>query len=1591
MRWMRHGGGAGDGMSRLRSCLAVLMIMGAVFAAPTVSAQLTQQAAISSCDAQLPAEYARLSQTYTVRGRRCAVTDPVNAPNWYTGQVEVDLYGIGLFFWLGTNAQAVYSDEALDPIKGCGIASGPGGMMCPAGLRTEGPIDLVTGNKYKIEQDVAASGSSDLSFDRYYLGDDVARTGGMFGARWRSEYDRRIEPMAGTGTLSVIAFRESGQGLYFNSSGGASYTSDKDSPYKFEKLFSGSTHTGWRLTDPSDRVETYDAQGKLTGVTWPSGEFQTLAYDSNQRLSTVTGRDGRKLSFVYDANGRLQTLTDPAGAVTTYAYDASTGLLATVTRPGGATRRYFYNEPGRVVSPPAGKYYLTGIEDENGQRHASYSYDSAHRAILSTLAGNAERVDVSYGSGNSVTVTDALGRTTTRSWEVAQRVAKYTGTSGLSVSNGLDAALLTYDANGYIDEVTDFRTNKTDYDHDARGLETQRIEAKTDTTGNKRTVQTDWHATYRSPIERRVRDSAGTLKAKTNWTYNSREQALTATATDPSVTPNVTRTVTYTYCEQANVTAGTCPFVGLLTSINGARTDVTDITTFTYRQADDPACATAPTTCTYRKGDLWKVTNALGHVVEVPSYDGAGRPLKIVDADSVVTDLEYHPRGWLTARKLRGTNNSVESDDQITRIEYWPTGDVKTITQPDGVSLQFAYDAAHRLTGITDNAGNTITYTETVNATGARKQEDVKDSTGTLVRTLARLYNTLGQLQTITDADHRNTGFTYDANGNLDETTDALTRKADNDYDPLDRLSRTLQDRDGANAIAAETLFAYDALDNLTHVTDPKGLNTNYTYNGFSELKTLTSPDTGTTIYSYDSAGNLASQTNANGKVTNYAYDALNRPTAVTYPQDTALNVTYLYDSAQTDCAAGQTFLKGRLAKMTDHSGSTTWCYDSFGQMTKKVQRTQGKTFALQWSYLANGRLNTMTYPDGVIVDYLYDNQGRVVEMGVTLERTGSRRQVLRNASYHPFGPVQQWTFGNGLEVRRSLNGNGQPGVIEDGPTTSLGPGLNRGYQFDAVGNVQAVRERQANPPLRTYGYDRLNRLTHADNGEAVTQNSYSYDKTGNRLTSGKRETTTTTPQDCTGVPPGGTCVPGTPITTTQWTTQSHTYWPNTHRLRIADSAERSYDAAGNLVQILPLGTIVVDDPPPPEESLDSAAYSGTHQDATTDTPAPPGVLTRTFAYSAANRMSSVSVEGEVLMSYRYTGAGERVYRSGNSEAVHTVFDPSGRWIGDYDANGVAIQQALWFGDLPVGLVRNLGSELSLHYIEADALGTPRVVIEPNRGAQGTVVWQWDLTRGPFGEDRPNDDPDGDGNAFVLDMRFPGQQYDSATGFNYNYFRDYDPSTGRYTQSDPIGLLGGINTYSYVGGNPLQETDRLGLDPGDLFDTPEEAEVDKEAYFEARNGLLYRLFNPRPVLSDVYQPEGCYGLYSYQEAGVAAGTAPGVGFGRAISAARAARAFKFSGWKKITVDMKHIADRHIAGGSLTAGRDIFVGMNQRSVMAAIRQAYANATTLKVQGERVLLSGVSKAGVEVRMWYNKTTRTIETAYPRIAERLGLGKP
>lgn len=110
------------------------------------------------------------------------------------------------------------------------------------------------------------------------------------------------------------------------------------------------------------------------------------------------------------------------------------------------------------------------------------------------------------------------------------------------------------------------------------------------------------------------------------------------------------------------------------------------------------------------------------------------------------------------------------------------------------------------------------------------------------------------------------------------------------------------------------------------------------------------------------------------------------------------------------------------------------------------------------------------------------------------------------------------------------------------------------------------------------------------------------------------------------------------------------------------------------------------------------------------------------------------------------------------------------------------------------------------YYIHTDHLNSPRTITD----TAGNIVWQWDNSD-PFGNNVPDQNPSGLG-TFEYNQRFAGQYFDRETGLHYNFYRDgYNPEIGAYTQSDPIGLEGGINTYTYVNGNPLRWVDPSGL------------------------------------------------------------------------------------------------------------------------------------------------------------------------------------
>jgi RHS repeat-associated protein len=152
------------------------------------------------------------------------------------------------------------------------------------------------------------------------------------------------------------------------------------------------------------------------------------------------------------------------------------------------------------------------------------------------------------------------------------------------------------------------------------------------------------------------------------------------------------------------------------------------------------------------------------------------------------------------------------------------------------------------------------------------------------------------------------------------------------------------------------------------------------------------------------------------------------------------------------------------------------------------------------------------------------------------------------------------------------------------------------------------------------------------------------------------------------------------------------------------------------------------------------------------------------------------------------------------------MYDEAGHLVTEYGSSGSLIEETIWMDDTPVAVLHPSGSSVAVYYLHTDHLNTPRKVTRPSDNG---LMWRWDPDT--FGSQQPNSNPAGLG-AFTYNLRFPGQYFMNESGLFANGFRTYDPTTGRYLESDPIGLAGGnYSTYGYVGANPISHVDPFGL------------------------------------------------------------------------------------------------------------------------------------------------------------------------------------
>jgi RHS repeat-associated protein len=934
--------------------------------------------------------------------------------------------------------------EGAAPVLFRQLAKLLGGPDCPGQCQVAQPIDVASGNMFEQATDYVTAGRNKLAFTRYYNTRSAPTFAATLGVNWRSNYDRYIRIASPS---AVTIERADGQQLNFTLNG-SSWTPDSDVDIRLTQTGSGVGST-WTLTDHDDTVETYSttsaAQAVLTSIRARNGYTQSLAYNAANQLISVTDSYNRRLSFTF-SGGLLATVTTPDATTLTYGYNALSGgnqLTSIAYSTSPVTRRVYLYENASLP------FALTGIIDEDGNRYATWTYDSQGRALTSQLGAGADLTTIAYddSTGNR-TITNALGDQEVYKFTTLQGVPKVTEIDRLATSTTMAAPrTFSYDGNGYAASQTDWNGNLTTYVNDIHGQPTTINEAVG--TPQARTTAITYLPNFHLPA------SIITPGLTTAFTYDSAGELLTKTLADTTTT-----TVPYSSNGQTRTWTNTWSNF-LLASTKGSRTDISELTSFTYDGS----------------GALTKITNALGQATNITAHTGGGLPLTIVDPNKVATTLTYDARQRLLTSTL-----STAAGALTTTYTYDAAGNLLSTRLPDGSALTNVYDTAHRLTNITDLFNQSITYT--LDALGDKAQINTANASGAVTRRHSGNFDALGRTLQDIGGVGQTTSYAYDPNGNALSITDPLARVTGQSFDALNRLVSATDPNSGVTATA------YDAHDRITTVTDPNGNTTTYIYDGFGNLIEKNSPDAGSTVYLYDPASNLIQSVDAAGIVTNRTYDALDRISTTTYPADAAKNVSYTYDQS------GHGFGVGRLTTLHDAVGTLSRSYDERGNLLSERRVATGTTLLTAFVYDAASRISSITYPSGSTVTYSRDIMGRVTELATNLSGAKKAVTVLSAIAYQPFGPVAGLTFGNSVAEMRSFDLDYRLNTLTDAGKSAV---QKLAYDYDAADNVLSIADGVTAGNSQSFGYDVLNRLTGATGAYGTF--GYSYDKVGNQLT----------------------------------------------------------------------------------------------------------------------------------------------------------------------------------------------------------------------------------------------------------------------------------------------------------------------------------------------------------------------------------------------------------------------------------------------------------------------------------------------------------
>ncbi len=700
----------------------------------------------------------------------------------------------------------------------------------------------------------------------------------------------------------------------------------------------------------------------------------------------------------------------------------------------------------------------------------------------------------------------------------------------------------------------------------------------------------------------------------------------------------------------------------------------------------------------------------------------------------------------------------------ITSYEYDVQGNLTKVTNALGhVNEITAHDALGRPLSLTDSNGvlTTLDYDDLgrliSRTTAGASTQYTYDAIGNVASitlanqtTLSYDYDDAARLIGIEDALGNRIDYTLDAAGNrieehIKDSNATLRYSRAQVYDALSRLREVV----GLNG---SQQFDYDLNNNPVQSIDGEAHATAHAFDALDRLTQTTDALQGQTVYVYDNQDQLTEVEDPNGNSTQYVYNAYGDLVEQTSP-DTGTTI-YTYDEAGN-----------RTSQLDANGQQTDYSYDALNRLIE-ISDPQDTSQTITLSYddpnaaYGIGRLTGINGPN-TNISYSYTARGELANVSQLL---GGICQSVQY-SYDDADVLASITYPSGRVVNYTRDNAGNITAVSTtlgGVTTTLASNIS----YLPFGAISAL----------TYGnglalnqiVDSQYRLTNVEVSDGVNPpllaRQYSFN--GN--------------DDIVEVAHEGN---------TQWDYQ---YDP-LRRLESADTSSMSlawsYDANSNRLSET-LNTILASY----QIELSSNRLLGISGSSTQSYSydANGNVLSKgnlNFSYDRDNRL--IDVSGGASASYGYNALHQRTSKTVSGQTTYYIYDALGQLLAELDANGQTQVEYIWLENQPLAVIHANTSNADIYYIHNNHLNTPQVISD----AQGDSVWQADYS--PFGQASVSAS-----STITFNLRFPGQYFDAETGLHYNYYRIYDPATGRYIQSDPIGLEGGLNTYEYVGGNP---------------------------------------------------------------------------------------------------------------------------------------------------------------------------------------------